>query len=107
MSSVQDRVKRLRLTPIRQNFEPITAADCDRLERMLGASIPEECKTFLTRFGGCGFDGSAAVYSVEPPLPILLFYGGGPKPGQNLLRILEVYRDRMRDDWLPIAGDHF
>ena len=88
---------------------PVGDDDLDQIEKQAAGKLPREYRQFAQRFGGSAPSGVATVTSAADGtrLPFSLFYGGGPKPGHNLLLTLRAYRGRMPASVVPVGRDDF
>lgn len=113
--TIEEQVARLGgLRPIRGTRFEVPEAELVEIERMVGASLPDSYRRFLRTYGASTFNQNVE-FEPRERLPSSIssdgrgsfgaFYGALAHAPQDLLSNLACYRDRMPEQFLPIADD--
>lgn len=103
------------IAPVKgEQFIPVSPAEIAELERATGGALPEPYRNFLQTFGGSSLRQIVEFDPVER-LPasvssrgrgtVDVFYGAAAHQPNDLGGMLALYRARMPEHFLPIAGD--
>jgi hypothetical protein len=121
------RLKELGLKPLYGNYRPMSADEIAQLEQAMGGSLPDDYKSFISKFGCSHFGRCKMVVRPITPPPrrefdhetgrrisradtddffnFSVFLGGGDKEEYRLLLEFELFRDRIPESVFPFADD--
>lgn len=102
------------VTPVREDWEPLSEAELAAIEREIGATLPDDYREFVSRYGFATF-GELVQFPALQPLPGSVsesgfapfshFYGPASAGPNGLAKVIKRLRGRMPDSVIPIAAD--